>query len=262
MMIRTHHQQGRQRQQPPRRPPPQRVAPRAVVVHLTTLSCAAVLLLLLLQLHAQLQYCQGFTVPVVVSTTPAKFQNNYDSSGTKKSPTTGMMRMFAPTTATTTSIPNTGSFRSAPSLRLSSRSVSSFPSSLLLEMQMTEEPSEPEPEPKPESGGEETAAADVAAAASTEDDDTAGETSKKGIVSSSSSSSVQSKLLTVPLFLKFIAVLLIKFLTDLVVYPMLLLYRLARRTKRKLLSMINGTSGTSGSGSSGRSSNIKPNGSA
>mmetsp|Transcript_26516 Transcript_26516/g.37376 ORF Transcript_26516/g.37376 Transcript_26516/m.37376 type:complete len:170 (-) Transcript_26516:298-807(-) len=44
-------------------------------------------------------------------------------------------------------------------------------------------------------------------------------------------------LIAVPLFCKFIIVLVIKFLTDLVVYPLLLLYRLARMTKNKLLKL-------------------------
>ena len=39
-------------------------------------------------------------------------------------------------------------------------------------------------------------------------------------------------LLAVPLFCKFIIVLVIKFATDLVVFPLLLLYRLVRLTKR------------------------------
>ncbi|KAG7350891.1 transposase IS4 [Nitzschia inconspicua] len=43
------------------------------------------------------------------------------------------------------------------------------------------------------------------------------------------------RLLTVPLFLKFVAVLLIKFVTDLVVFPALLLYRLAHNMKGKLM---------------------------
>lgn len=44
-------------------------------------------------------------------------------------------------------------------------------------------------------------------------------------------------LLAVPLFCKFIIVLLIKFLTDLVVFPLLILYRLARLTKRRVLAI-------------------------
>lgn len=45
-------------------------------------------------------------------------------------------------------------------------------------------------------------------------------------------------LLAVPLFCKFVIVLLIKFLTDLVVFPLLWLYRLARLTKRRILKFI------------------------
>jgi len=44
-------------------------------------------------------------------------------------------------------------------------------------------------------------------------------------------------LLAVPLFCKFVIVLMIKFLTDLVVFPLLFLYRLARITKRKILAI-------------------------
>ena len=69
-------------------------------------------------------------------------------------------------------------------------------------------------------------------------------------------------LLAVPLFCKFAVVLLIKFLTDAVVYPLLFLYRVARITKRKVRALLfdrpgklnetpingeNGSSGTSGS---------------
>jgi hypothetical protein len=43
--------------------------------------------------------------------------------------------------------------------------------------------------------------------------------------------------LAVPLMLKFVIVLIIKFLTDLVVFPLLLLYRFARLTKRKVLRL-------------------------
>ncbi|CAJ1930591.1 unnamed protein product [Cylindrotheca closterium] len=45
-------------------------------------------------------------------------------------------------------------------------------------------------------------------------------------------------LLTVPLFFKFVIVLLLKFATDLVVYPLLWLYRLAGIVKRKFKSLI------------------------
>jgi len=54
-----------------------------------------------------------------------------------------------------------------------------------------------------------------------------------------------------PLVCKFMVVLLIKFLTDLVVYPSLLLYRLARRTKRRIIDLFGS-----------RVSSIKPNGTA
>ena len=45
---------------------------------------------------------------------------------------------------------------------------------------------------------------------------------------------VKTVLLAVPLFCKFVIVLVIKFLTDLVVFPLLFLYRLARLAKRKV----------------------------
>jgi hypothetical protein len=45
-------------------------------------------------------------------------------------------------------------------------------------------------------------------------------------------------LLTVPLFCKFVVVLLIKFVTDLIVFPLLFLYRLAGIAKRRVLKMI------------------------
>ena len=45
-------------------------------------------------------------------------------------------------------------------------------------------------------------------------------------------------LLGPPLIAKFIIVLLVKFLTDLVVFPLLLLYRFARSIKKKLLKLI------------------------
>lgn len=44
-------------------------------------------------------------------------------------------------------------------------------------------------------------------------------------------------LLTVPLFCKFVVVLLIKFVTDLVVFPLLFLYRLAGVAKRKVFKL-------------------------
>ena len=53
----------------------------------------------------------------------------------------------------------------------------------------------------------------------------------------STSSVSRTILLAIPLFCKFVIVLLIKFVTDLVVYPLLLLYRFARLTKRRILKM-------------------------
>jgi hypothetical protein len=49
--------------------------------------------------------------------------------------------------------------------------------------------------------------------------------------------STTKRLLTVPLFIKFVAVLLIKFITDLVVFPALFLYRMAHNAKRRLLRL-------------------------
>lgn len=47
----------------------------------------------------------------------------------------------------------------------------------------------------------------------------------------------KTALLTIPLFMKFVAVLLIKFVTDVIVFPILLLYRVAHNGKRKLLRL-------------------------
>ena len=49
---------------------------------------------------------------------------------------------------------------------------------------------------------------------------------------------VAKTILVVPLFCKFVVVLLIKFITDLVVFPLLFLYRLAGIGKRRFLKMI------------------------
>jgi len=45
-------------------------------------------------------------------------------------------------------------------------------------------------------------------------------------------------LLAVPLFCKFVVVLAIKFATDLVVFPLLFLYRMARLAKRRFMRLI------------------------
>ena len=44
--------------------------------------------------------------------------------------------------------------------------------------------------------------------------------------------------ISVPLFCKFCIVLMVKFLTDLVVYPLLILYRLARLTKQRFFKLL------------------------
>ena len=49
---------------------------------------------------------------------------------------------------------------------------------------------------------------------------------------------VAKTILLVPLFCKFVVVLVIKFITDLIVFPLLFLYRLAGIVKRRLLKMI------------------------
>ena len=51
-------------------------------------------------------------------------------------------------------------------------------------------------------------------------------------------------LLTVPLFCKFVVVLLLKFVTDLIVFPLLFLYRLAGIGKRRFFKMIGKESDT------------------
>jgi len=52
---------------------------------------------------------------------------------------------------------------------------------------------------------------------------------------------MRTMLLALPLFFKFAIVLLIKFLTDLVVFPLLFLYRIARLTKRKVTGLFRKT---------------------
>ena len=51
---------------------------------------------------------------------------------------------------------------------------------------------------------------------------------------------MKTVLLTVPLFCKFVIVLLIKFATDLIVYPLLFLYRLFSIGKRRILKLFEG----------------------
>lgn len=59
-------------------------------------------------------------------------------------------------------------------------------------------------------------------------------------------------LLAVPLFLKFVIVLLIKFATDLVVFPLLWTYRLARMTKRRVYKLFKKDSDMPVNGGSGK----------
>lgn len=113
----------------------------------------------------------------------------------------------------------------------------------------------------------------VAAAASSSS--SASSTNDKGSPSQSSLPSLRRDkdgggvlrtiLLAIPLFCKFVIVLMIKFLTDLVVFPLLWMYRLARLTKRKVLNMFRGhqlkhekPNGESTSGSSSSSSGSTP----
>jgi hypothetical protein len=72
---------------------------------------------------------------------------------------------------------------------------------------------------------------EAAEASGKEDDDAAEE--KRSVT--------RTVLLTVPLFCKFVIVLLIKFVTDLVVFPLLFLYRLVGIAKRRFLKMIGKT---------------------
>ena len=70
---------------------------------------------------------------------------------------------------------------------------------------------------------------DGAAAKPTDDNDDDDNMSGGGLT--------RTLLLAIPLFCKFVLVLIVKFLTDVVVYPLLWLFRLARITKRKVLSL-------------------------
>jgi len=66
-----------------------------------------------------------------------------------------------------------------------------------------------------------------------EDDDTDG---NRGIT--------RTILLAVPLLIKFVVLLLIKFMTDLIVFPLLFLYRFAISTKRKVMKKFGGPPST------------------
>jgi hypothetical protein len=69
-----------------------------------------------------------------------------------------------------------------------------------------------------------------------------GEVSKVPTLSETKSNTTRTVLLTVPLFLKFVVVLIIKFLTDLIVFPALFLYRIAHNAKRKVLNLFGNSS--------------------
>jgi hypothetical protein len=60
--------------------------------------------------------------------------------------------------------------------------------------------------------------------------------------------------LALPLFCKFLIVMVIKFLTDLVVFPLLMLYRFARLTKRNILGFFRSKTGKDGGNINGSSS--------
>lgn len=66
--------------------------------------------------------------------------------------------------------------------------------------------------------------------------------------------------LFVPLLPKFVIVLIIKFLTDLVVFPLLLAYRFARLSKRKILRFL-GSGGSETKSKSNTLDGVYPNGS-
>ena len=89
-------------------------------------------------------------------------------------------------------------------------------------------------------------------------DDSSGEkeaTKEQGKDDEATNSQKSNAILVIPLFCKFMIVLMIKFLTDLVVFPTLFVWRLARKTKRKIVGWFDKIS----FGSS--VSSFKPNGS-
>jgi hypothetical protein len=62
--------------------------------------------------------------------------------------------------------------------------------------------------------------------------------------------------LALPLFCKFIIVMVIKFMTDLVVFPLLMLYRLTRLTKRRVLGFFRSKTGGKDGGNINGSSSL------
>jgi hypothetical protein len=100
--------------------------------------------------------------------------------------------------------------------------------------------------PSSSTTGEETAAAsassdDVAAAATANKNNTLSKRQRNDV---NQGGIARTILVAIPLMCKFCLVLIIKFMTDLVVFPLLFLYRIARLSKRKLLQMF----GRAGSG--------------
>ena len=77
-------------------------------------------------------------------------------------------------------------------------------------------------------GQEEAESTEVAVGDGNDDDD--GTDEKRTIT--------RTVLLTVPLFCKFVIVLLIKFVTDLILFPLLFLYRLVRAARRSILEKV------------------------
>ena len=77
-------------------------------------------------------------------------------------------------------------------------------------------------------GQEEAESTEVAVGDGNDDDDGADE--KRTIT--------RTVLLTVPLFCKFVIVLLIKFVTDLILFPLLFLYRLMRAARRSIVDKL------------------------
>ena len=60
---------------------------------------------------------------------------------------------------------------------------------------------------------------------------------KKKKAAGKNRSGATTAILTVPLFIKFVGVLVIKFLMDLIVYPLLFVYRILGRIKRKIFGL-------------------------
>ncbi|KAL7560461.1 hypothetical protein ACA910_020505 [Epithemia clementina (nom. ined.)] len=99
----------------------------------------------------------------------------------------------------------------------------------------------PDPKPEPESDVTKGSNGEEKASSSSS---TSSKEKEKSVATTSSSEDYtndggmwKTALLAGPLFVKFVIVLLIKFLTDLVVFPLLWLYRLARLTKNKILKL-------------------------